>query len=98
MFEMLQSESFKHWRAALKDRQAVLRINARLERVGAGNLGDAKPVREKVSELRLDFGPGYRIYFMRSGPVIIVLLAGGDKRTQSTDIERAIEISKLWKD
>lgn len=98
MFEIIQSESFRHWRASLKDKHAVLRINARIERVAAGNFGDAKPVREKVSELRLDFGPGYRVYFMRSGPVVIVLLAGGDKRTQHADIERAIEISKLWKD
>jgi len=98
MFEIIQSETFKCWRAGLKDRQAVLRINARLERVADGNFGDAKPAREGVSELRIDYGPGYRVYFMRHGPLVIVLLAGGDKRTQDADIERAIAIAKDWKE
>ena len=97
MVEIIQSETFKDWRGSLKDRQAVLRINARLERVINGNLGDVKPVGSGVSELRIDYGPGYRVYFMQHGPVVIVLLAGGDKRTQAADIQRAIEIAKDWK-
>jgi len=76
----------------------MVRINARLRRVSEGNLGDAKALREGVSELRIDYGPGYRVYFMRRGPVVIVLLAGGDKRTQDADIARAIEIAKEWKE
>ena len=83
---------------ALKDRQALARVNARIRRLAEGNPGDAKPVREGVSELRIDYGPGYRVYFVRRGPLVIVLLAGGDKRTQDSDIERAIAIAKQWKD
>ena len=98
MFEIIQSETFQRWRAGLKDRQAVQRINARIGRLAIGNPGDVKAVREGISELRIDYGPGYRVYFMRSGPLVIVLLAGGDKRTQDADIARAIEIAKDWKE
>lgn len=98
MFEIIQSDTFKRWRAGLKDRQAVLRINARLGRVADGNLGDVKSARDGVSELRIDYGPGYRVYFIRRGPLVIVLLAGGDKRTQDADIDRAIALSKEWKE
>ena len=98
MFEIIQSDTFKHWRAGLKDRQAALRISARIRRLSMGNPGDVKSVRGGVSELRIDCGPGYRVYFMRSGPLVILLLAGGDKRTQDADIERAIAIAKNWKD
>jgi putative addiction module killer protein len=98
MFEIIQSETFKRWRSELKDRQTLARINARVRRLADGNPGDVKPVREGVSELRIDYGPGYRVYFMRSGPLVIVLLAGGDKRTLDADIERAIEIAKAWKE
>ena len=74
-----------------------MRINARIRRVAeTGNFGDAKPVREGVSEIRIDYGPGYRLYYLRTGPVIVVLLAGGDKGTQDADIKRAIEIAKEW--
>jgi len=66
--------------------------------LSAGNFGDSKPVRDGISELRIDHGPGYRIYFMRSGPIVIVLLAGGDKSTQEADITRAILIVKDWKE
>ena len=87
------------WRLALKDRQAVARVNARIRRLAEGNPGDFKPVREGISELRIDHGPGYRVYFVQRGPLVIVLLAGGDKRTQDADIERAIAIAiaKQWK-
>lgn len=98
MFEIIQSETFRIWRTELKDRQAILRINARLERVSDGNFGDVKLIGKGISELRIDYGPGYRLYFMRSGPLVIVLLAGGDKRTQQADIDRAIALSKEWKE
>lgn len=98
MLEIIQSETFNRWRIALKDRQAVARVNARIRRLSEGNPGDAKPVREGVSELRIDHGPGYRVYFTRRGPLVIVLLVGGDKRSQDADIERAIAMAKDWKD
>jgi len=98
MFEIIQSETFQRWLSGLKDRQAVARIHARLDRVAGGNLGDVKLTRDGVSEMRIDHGPGYRLYFIRRGPLVIVLLAGGDKRTQDSDIERAIEIAKDWRD
>jgi len=98
MFEIIQSETFKRWRDGIKDRQALARINARIRRLAGGNPGDVKPVRAGVSELRIDYGPGYRVYFIRRGPLVIVLLAGGDKRTQDADIERAITIAEEWKE
>lgn len=98
MLEIIQSETFSRWRARLKDRQALARINARIRRLAEGNPGDVKPVRGGISEMRVDHGPGYRLYFMRRGPLVIVLLAGGDKRTQDADIERAIAIAKDWKE
>lgn len=99
MLEVLQSETFYRWLGKLKDRQAVARINARIRRLSeSGGLGDAKPVREGISEMRIDYGPGYRLYFMRRGAVLVVLLAGGDKRTQDADIKRAIAVSKEWKE
>ncbi len=98
MMEVIQSETFARWLGRLKDRVAVMRINARIRRLTeTGSFGDAKPVREGISEMRIDHGPGYRLYFIRSGPVIVVLLAGGDKSTQDADIKRAIEIAKEWK-
>jgi putative addiction module killer protein len=98
MLEIIQSETFSRWRSGLGDRQALARINARIRRLAEGNPGDVKPVRGGISELRIDHGPGYRVYFVRRGPLVIVLLAGGDKRTQDADIERAIALAKEWKD
>jgi len=98
MLELIQSQTFQCWLNGLKDRQARARVQARLDRLALGNPGAAKPLRDGVSELRIDYGPGYRVYFMRRGPVIVVLLAGGDKRTQDAVIERAIGIAKDWKD
>ena len=98
MIEVIQSETFARWLGKLKDRAAVMRINARIRRLTeTGNFGDAKPVREGISEMRIDYGPGYRLYFIHRGPVLAVLLAGGDKSTQDADIKRAIEIAKEWK-
>ena len=99
MLEIIQSETVARWLSKLKDRQAVAKINARIRRVSdTGSFGDAKPAREGVSEMRIDYGPGYRLYFMRRGAVFVVLLAGGNKSTQDADIKRAIEIAKEWKD
>lgn len=99
MLDVRKSDTYERWFSKLKDRQAQARINARIRRVAdSGNFGDAKPTREGVSEMRIDYGPGYRIYFMQRGPVLVVLLAGGDKRTQDADIETAIKIAKEWKD
>jgi putative addiction module killer protein len=99
MLEIIQSETFARWLGKLKDRQAIAKINARIRRLSEiGSFGDVKPAREGVSEMRIDHGPGYRLYFMRRGAILVVLLAGGDKSTQDADIRRAIEIAKEWKD
>ncbi|MBK8536280.1 MAG: type II toxin-antitoxin system RelE/ParE family toxin [Candidatus Competibacteraceae bacterium] len=98
MMDIIQSETFRRWLSNLKDRQAVLRINARLRRLSQNNLGDAKPLRDGISELRIDYGPGYRVYFMQRGLLVIVLLTGGDKHTQDSDITRAINLAKDFKD
>ena len=74
---------------------AKTRILIRIRRVSLGNFGDVKPVGEGVSELRLDYGPGYRIYFLRKGDTLVVLLGAGDKRTQARDIQRAIALSRV---
>jgi putative addiction module killer protein len=86
---------FECWLDALRDRQASARIKKRLDRVELGNLGDFKPVGEGVMELRIDFGPGYRVYFAQLGAIIILLLCGGDKSTQDQDILRA---KQYWTD
>ena len=98
MIEILKSATFDAWLIGLKDRQARLRVISRIERLSGGNPGDVKPVGAGVSELRLDYGPGYRVYFMQRGALVIVLLAGGDKRTQDADIKRALKIAEEWKD
>jgi putative addiction module killer protein len=82
-------QPFVKWLRDLEDRQARARIEARLSRVAIGNFGDVEPVGEGVMELRIDWGPGYRVYFARVGQVIVLLLCGGDKRTQQRDINRA---------
>lgn len=89
MIEVRQTEEFSKWLQGLRDERARARIAERLLRVEAGNFGDAKPVGDGLSELRIDYGPGYRVYFVRRGPVLVILLCGGDKRTQAADIKRA---------
>ena len=96
MYEIIKSDTFEVWFIGLKDRHARLRVQARIERLSQGNPGDVKPVGAGVSELRIDHGPGYRVYFMKSGALVIVLLAGGDKSTQDIDIKRAQSIAKEW--
>lgn len=98
MIEMLRSDIFDRWLSGLRDRRAVARIAARLDRLAAGNPGDAQPVGEGISELRINYGPGYRIYFIQKGQVLIVLLCGGDKSTQDRDIRQAKALANEWKD
>ena len=95
--EVVQSETFRIWYYDLLDRQAKARIAARIRRLSLGNVGDAKFLRDGVGELRIDWGPGYRVYFQKAGPAIVLLLCGGDKRTQHKDIQLAIEIASDWK-
>lgn len=89
-----QTDRFTLWHKSLKDLRAKVAIARRIDRARAGNLGDVKPVGEGVSELRVDVGAGYRMYFTMRGGVMVVLLAGGDKSTQKADIKRAIELAK----
>ena len=85
------------WLDTLKDLRAKALIQARMVRVAAGNFGDCKPLRDGVQELRIDYGPGYRVYLSRQGPILVLLLCGGDKTNQSRDIERAIDYLTDWK-
>ncbi|BAT57934.1 hypothetical protein GJW-30_1_00445 [Variibacter gotjawalensis] len=94
MFEVVQTERFTDWLDHLKEFTAAVRIITKLRRIELGNLGDAKSVGEGVSELRIDYGPGYRIYFTQRGRKLIVLLCGGDKKSQRRDIELAQRIAK----
>jgi len=87
--EIRQTELFARWFAGLRDSQARRRIQARIDRLQIGNAGDAKPIGGGVSEMRIDYGPGYRVYFVQRGRTLIILLAGGDKRTQRQDIATA---------
>lgn len=98
MFDVIQSDEFKAWHSGLRDPISRVRIAARLRLAEQGNLGDWKSLRDGISEMRVDVGPGYRIYFTRKGNTVIVLLCGGDKRKQDADIRRAIELTKRWKD
>ncbi|WP_042250946.1 type II toxin-antitoxin system RelE/ParE family toxin [Paracoccus sp. PAMC 22219] len=97
MVEMIRSATFDRWLMGLRDRRAVARIAARLDRLASGNSGDAEPVGDGVSELRIHYGPGYRVYFLRRGPVLIVLLCGGDKSSQERDITQAKALAAEWK-
>ncbi len=94
MIEIRQTDTYAEWFARLRDRQAKARIDVRIRRLSLGNPGDVRPVGEGVSELRIDYGPGYRIYFVQRGRELIILLAGGDKRTQDQDIRTARELAQ----
>lgn len=89
MFELRQTDAFSTWYGRLADRKAVEKIAQRLVRLQSGLMGDVKPVGEGVSELRIDHGPGYRVYFVQRGRLLVILLCGGDKSTQQKDILRA---------
>lgn len=96
MFELVKSATFDTWFRGLRDARAKARIATRLDRVADGNFGDVKPVGHGISELRIDYGPGYRVYFIQRGSVLVVVLAGGDKRTQHSDIQTARRIASDW--
>ena len=91
------SKPYADWLDGLNDKQAKARIVVRVNRMAAGNFGDCKPLRDGVQELRIDHGPGYRVYLSRQGPVFVLLLCGGDKSDQTRDINRAIEYLNDWK-
>ena len=94
MFEIRKTVIFAKWIDKLRDIRARARIQARIERLAIGHAGDVKPVAEGVSELRIDYGPGYRVYFTKQGLSLIILLAGGDKRTQTKDIREALRLAR----
>lgn len=98
MVEVRQTEEFAKFLTKLRDSRAKAKIAARIDRLRFGNPGDAAPVGEGISELRIDFGPGYRVYFVKKkGDVLIVLLCGGDKSTQEKDIQRAKVLAQQWR-
>jgi len=88
------TEVFDTWFAGLTDKQAARRVQVRIDRAEGGNFGDCEPVGEGVSEMRIHYGPGYRVYFAQRGMEVVILLAGGDKSTQSRDIKTALEIAR----
>jgi putative addiction module killer protein len=94
MPEVRQTEVFARWLARLRDSRALARVNARIRRLSVGNPGDVKPVGGGVSEMRIDYGPGYRVYFVGRGEALVILLAGGDKRTQDRDIAMAVKLAR----
>lgn len=94
MIEVRQTAVYAEWFAGLRDRQAKARIDIRIRRLSLGNAGDVKPVGEGISELRIPYGPGYRIYFVQKGELLVVLLAGGDKSTQDRDIRIATKLAR----
>lgn len=98
MIEVGETDDFREWLEALRDRRAVARILSRIDRFKFGNPGDVAPVGEGVSEMRIHYGPGYRVYFAQRGSEVVLLLCGGDKSSQAEDIERAKELAKEWRD
>ena len=94
MIEIRKTDIFAEWLDGLRDIQARARIQARIERLAAGNAGDVEPVGEGMSELRINYGPGYRVYFKRRAQELIILLAGGDKSTQAKDIKAALRLAR----
>jgi putative addiction module killer protein len=96
VIELKQTEAFRKWRIQLKDTRARAAIASRLDRLAFGHMGDVQAVGKGVSELRVHFGPGYRVYFQRRGNTIIVLLCGGDKGSQARDIETAHRLAVHW--
>ncbi|WP_028895269.1 type II toxin-antitoxin system RelE/ParE family toxin [Syntrophorhabdus aromaticivorans] len=94
MIEIRKTETFAEWLEGLNDMRARARVLARIERLATGNPGDVAPVGEGVSELRIDYGPGYRVYYKQSGEFLVILLAGGDKQTQTKDIKTALRLAR----
>jgi putative addiction module killer protein len=98
MIAIRETAEYRNWISRLRDNVAKARIAIRIRRLILGNAGDVKPVGEGVSELRIDYGPGYRVYFIREGALIVVLLCGGDKSSQERDIAAAKRLAKSWKE
>jgi putative addiction module killer protein len=96
--EVRQTEVFAEWLRKLRDENVRARIQIRIRRLSLGNSGDVKPVGGGVSELRVDYGPGYRVYFRQRGKTLVLLLAGGTKKTQETDIAKAKKLAEEWED
>jgi len=94
MIEIRKTVLFANWLDGLRDIRARAKVQSKIERLAAGNAGDVKPVGEHVSEMRINFGPGYRVYFIQRGHELIVLLAGGDKSTQTNDIKTALRLAR----
>jgi putative addiction module killer protein len=97
MIEVVRSATFDRWLRKLNDSRAVARVLVRIDRLAAGNPGDVKPVGQGVSEIRIDYGPGYRVYFLRDGERLILLLSGGYKSTQARDIQTAHDLARQWR-
>lgn len=97
MIGIVQTDTFRRWLDGLRDKRALERVNARLIQVELGNFGDAEPVGDGVSEMRIHYGPGYRLYFIRRGERVIVLLCGGDKSAQTRDIQLAKRLASDWR-
>ena len=93
MIEIRKTATFSKWIDSLRDIRGRARVQARIERLAVGHAGDARPVGEGVSELRINYGPGYRVYFKKQGRIVVVLLAGGDKKTQTRDIKTALRLA-----
>ncbi|MFJ2329670.1 type II toxin-antitoxin system RelE/ParE family toxin [Pseudomonas sp. NPDC087690] len=98
MTEILRSSTFSSWLLKLTDSRARMRIHARIDRMADGNLGDVKIIGEGIVEARIDYGPGYRVYFIQQGRQLIILLCGGDKSSQSRDIKQARLLAKSWQE
>ncbi len=98
MIEIRKTDVFANWFNSLRDRRAKARIQARIDRLETGHFGDIAPVGKGVNELRIFYGPGYRVYFVKQGLAIVILLSGGDKSTQSSDIVEAKELAKQLED
>ena len=93
-FQLAETDEFHHWLGSLADRRAKARVIDRIKRASNGNFGDAKAVGSGVSEMRIDYGPGYRVYFFRRGKELVILLCGGDKKSQQADIALAVRMKE----
>ncbi|MDE1007600.1 MAG: type II toxin-antitoxin system RelE/ParE family toxin [Paraburkholderia fungorum] len=98
MIELIKTDVFDRWLTELRDIRARARIEARIRRLSLGNPGDVKPVGEGISEMRIDYGPGYRVYYLKRGVIVVVLLCGGNKASQDRDIVMAKAIATQWKE
>ena len=94
MIEVRETEIYKKWFGSIKDRKTRSIIDIRIRRISLGNFGDVEPVGKGISELRIDCGPGFRVYFLKRGNILVILLCGGDKSTQEKDIQKAIELAR----